>query len=306
MKMEIRHLRYFLAVAEEKNFTRAAHRLFIAQPPLSRQIQQLEEELGVALFEKGSRPLRLTEAGVFFQAHAQVLLDKMADLKTMTQRVGKIERTLSIGFVASTLYGLLPEIVRRFRTQYEGVEITFHELTTMEQMRALKEGRIDVGFGRVKSEDPSIRRILLREERLIVALPVGHRLAELGRPLKLREVVAENLIVYPRNPRPSFADQVLAIFSDRALHPEHVMEVRELQIAIGMVAAGQGISIVPDSLQGMKRTDVQYVEIDDKHAVSPILFSIRLMDRTEEIRNMLQIIYDVYESRGIPHVKEEL
>ncbi|CAN7221598.1 LysR family transcriptional regulator [Pseudoduganella sp. LjRoot289] len=304
--MEIRHLRYFLAVAEEKNFTRAAQRLFIAQPPLSRQIQQLEEELGVALFEKGSRPLRLTEAGAFFQAHAQTLLDKMADLKTMTQRVGKIERTLSIGFVASTLYGLLPEIVRRFRTQYQEVDITFHELTTMEQMRALKEGRIDVGFGRVKSEDPSVRRILLREERLIVALPLGHRLVELGRPLRLRELLAETLIVYPRNPRPSFADQVLAIFSDRALHPEHVMEVRELQIAIGMVAAGQGISIVPESLQGMKRGDVQYVEIDDKHAVSPILFSIRLMDRSEELRNMLQIIYDVYESRGIPHVKEEL
>ncbi|SFU81461.1 LysR family transcriptional regulator [Pseudoduganella namucuonensis] len=304
--MEIRHLRYFIAVAEERNFTRAAQRLFIAQPPLSRQIQQLEEELGVALFEKGSRPLRLTEAGEFFQAHAQSVLDKMADLKTMTQRVGKIDRTLSIGFVASTLYGLLPEIVRRFRSQYDAVDVTFHELTTMEQMRALKEGRIDVGFGRVKAEDPSIRRILLREERLIVALPLGHPLAMLERPLKLKELIAENLIVYPKSPRPSFADQVLAAFSDRALHPEKVMEVRELQIAIGMVAAGQGVSVVPDSLQGMKRTDVQYRTIDDQHAVSPILFSIRLMDRSEELRNMLQVIYDVYEARGIPHVKEEL
>lgn len=304
--MEIRHLRYFLAVAEERNFTRAAQRLFIAQPPLSRQIQQLEEELGVELFEKGSRPLRLTEAGVFFQAHAKVLLDKVADLKTMTQRVGKIERKLSIGFVASTLYGLLPEIVRRYRAENQQVEVTFHEMTTMEQMRALKEGRIDVGFGRVKAEDSSIRRILLREERLIVALPFGHPLALLERPLKLKELVEETLIVYPRSPRPSFADQVLAAFSDRALHPENVMEVRELQIAIGMVAAGQGVSVVPDSLQGMKRTDVQYRTLDDQHAVSPILFSIRLMDRSEELRRMLKVIYDVYDARGIVHVKEEL
>lgn len=304
--MEIRHLRYFLAVAEERNFTRAAQRLFIAQPPLSRQIQQLEEELGVELFEKGSRPLRLTEAGEFFQAHAKVLLDKVNDLKTMTQRVGKIERTLSIGFVASTLYGLLPEIVRRYRAENQQVEVTFHEMTTMEQMRALKEGSIDVGFGRVKAEDPSIRRILLREERLIVALPFGHPLALLERPLKLKELVEETLIVYPKSPRPSFADQVLAAFSDRALHPDKVMEVRELQIAIGMVAAGQGVAVVPDSLQGMKRTDVLYRTLDDQHAVSPILFSIRLMDRSEELRNMLKVIYDVYDARGIPHVKEEL
>jgi DNA-binding transcriptional LysR family regulator len=304
--MEIRHLRYFLAVAEEKNFTRAAQRLFIAQPPLSRQIQQLEEELGVPLFEKGSRPLRLTEAGKFFQAHAQSMLEKLADMKTMTQRVGKIGQTLSIGYVASTLYGLLPEIVRRFRDRHQGVHITFHEMTTMEQMRGLKDGSIDVGFGRVVLEDPSIRRILLREERLIVALPLGHRLAETDGPIKLIELLPENLIVYPQSPRPSFADQVLAAFSARSLRPENVMEVRELHIAIGMVAAGQGISIVPDSLQGMKRSDVLYREIDDMNAVSPILFNIRLMDRSEELRNILRTIYDIYDARGIAHVKEAL
>ncbi|MEG1116327.1 MAG: LysR family transcriptional regulator, partial [Janthinobacterium sp.] len=238
--MELRHLRYFVAVAEEKNFTRAAERLHIAQPPLSRQIQQLEEELEVRLIEKGSRPLRLTEAGRFFYAHAQELLAKAADLKTMTQRVGKIERTLSIGFVASTLYGLLPEIVRRFRERYQAVEISFHELTTMEQLQALKEGRIDVGFGRLKREDAAIRRIVLREEPLIVALPMGHRLAAQTGPLKMNDLLHDPLIVYPKSPRPSFADQVLATFHDRMIVPEQVIEVRELQIAIGLVGAGQG------------------------------------------------------------------
>ena len=109
--MELRHLRYFVAVAEERNFTRAAERLHIAQPPLSRQIQQLEATLGVSLLEKGSRPLRLTEAGQFFLAHARPLLEQVRDLEAMTRRVGKLERTLSIGFVASTLYGELPDIV---------------------------------------------------------------------------------------------------------------------------------------------------------------------------------------------------
>jgi DNA-binding transcriptional LysR family regulator len=306
MKMELRHLRYFVAVAEERNFTRAAQRLFIAQPPLSRQIQQLEEELGVALIERGARPLRLTEAGQFFLGHAKTVLDQAADLKTMTQRVGKIERALSIGFVASTLYGLLPEIVRRYRERYQEVAVTLHEMTTVDQLKALKEGSIDVGFGRLKSEDPSIRRILLREERMCAVLFPGHRLAEGSRPLLLQELVHEPLLVYPKAPRPSFADQVLAVFSERNLKPDQVIEVRELQIAIGLVAAGQGISIVPDSVQGMHRSDVVYRPLDDKHAVSPVLFSVRHMDRSPELENLLAVVYEVYDTYGIEHTKETL
>ena len=304
--MELRHLRYFVAVAEEKNFTRAAKRLFIAQPPLSRQIQQLEEELGVELIEKGSRPLRLTEAGRFFHAHAQELLAKAAELKSMTQRVGKIDRTLSIGFVASTLYGLLPDIVRHFREQYPMVEVTFHEMTTMQQLKALKEGVIDVGFGRVKSEDPNIRRIVLREERLIVALPVGHPLAASGNALGLVDLLMETLIVYPKAPRPSFADQVLAVFSDRAIMPHKIMEVRELQIAVGLVAAGEGVAVVPDSVQGMKRNNVAYRALTDRNAVSPVMFSVRKMDTSEELRNMLATIYDIYDGAGISYIRETL
>jgi DNA-binding transcriptional LysR family regulator len=304
--MELRHLRYFVAVADERNFTRAAERLCIAQPPLSRQIQQLEEELGVVLIEKGMRPLQLTEAGRFFHVHAQELLAKAAELKSMTQRVGKIERTLSIGFVASTLYGLLPEIVQRFRTRYATVEVSFHEMTTMQQIQALKDGVIDVGFGRVKHEDPNIRRILLREERLIVALPANHPRAAATDPVKLVDLQQECLIIYPKAPRPSFADQVLAAFSERSITPYKVMEVRELQIAIGLVAAGEGVAIVPDSVQGMQRKDVVYRPIADRHAVSPVMFSVRKMDHTEELRNMLDVIYEIYDAAGITYERETL
>ncbi|GAB3453515.1 LysR family transcriptional regulator [Massilia terrae] len=306
MDMELRHLRYFVAVAEEKNFTRAAARLHIAQPPLSRQIQQLEEDLGVALIEKGSRPLRLTEAGQFLLAHAKPLLDQVRELRAMTQRVGKLERTLSIGFVASTLYGQLPEIVRRYRERYPQVEVTLHEMTTVEQLKALKEGRIDVGFGRLKSEDPSIRRILLREERMMVAMSPGHRLAEREGSVRLTELVHERLLVYPKAPRPSFADQVLAVFSEANLAPDQVTEVRELQIAIGLVAAGQGISIVPQSVQGMHHRNVVYRDLEDKHAFSPILFSVRHMDRSPELENLLATVYTIYDDLGIPYERETL
>jgi DNA-binding transcriptional LysR family regulator len=306
MKMELRHLRYFVAVAEERNFTRAAERLHIAQPPLSRQMQQLEETLGVELIEKGSRPLRLTEAGQFFLAHARPLLDQVRDLKTMTQRVGKLERTLSAGFVASTLYGLLPDIIRRYRERHPEVEVTLHEMTTIEQLKALKEGTIDVGFGRLKSEDPSIRRILLREERMVVAVWPGHRLAEREGGVRLMELIHEPLLVYPKAPRPSFADQVLAAFNEANLTPDHVSEVRELQIAMGLVAAGQGIAIVPESVQGMHHRHVVYRALEDKHAFSPILFSVRHMDRSPELQNMLAAVYSIYDDMGIPHVKETL
>ena len=304
--LELRHLRYFVAVAEERNFTRAAERLHIAQPPLSRQIQQLEEYLGVVLIEKGTRPLRLTEAGQFFLAHAKPLLDQVRDLKTMTQRVGKLERTINAGFVASTLYGLLPDIIRRYRAAHPEVEVVMHEMTTIEQMKALKEGRIDVGFGRLKSEDPSIRRILLREERLILALYPGHRLAEVEAPLRLTDLVQETLLVYPSTPRPSYADQVLGLFSEAHLTPDHVVEVRELQIAMGLVAAEQGLAIVPASVQGMHHRNVVYRQIEDKHAYSPIFFSVRHMERTPELEQMLAVIYDIYDDYGLPHTKERL
>lgn len=304
--MELRHLRYFVAVAEEKNFTRAAERLCIAQPPLSRQMQQLEEELGVTLFERGSRPLKLTETGSFFYAHAQQLLAKTAELKSMTQRVGQIERTMSIGFVGSTLYGMLPKIIRRFRSQYSAIELSFHEMTTMEQIKALKEGVIDVGFGRIKHEDPNVRRIVLREEQLMVAVPAGHPLTQSGAPVSLKDLVLENLIIFPKAPRPSYADQVLEIFRDRALSPEKVLEVRELQIALGLIAAGEGIAIVPSSLHGLHRSDVDYLELNERNVVSPIIMSVRMMDQSEDLKSLLALIYDLYDAENTPHVKEAL
>jgi DNA-binding transcriptional LysR family regulator len=278
--MELRHLRYFVAVAEERNFTRAAQRLHIAQPPLSRQIQQLEEILGVQLFERNSRPLKLTETG----------------------RVGNIERSLSVGFVGSTLYGMLPKIIRRFRDENTTVELSLHEMSTMDQFRALKDGVIDIGFGRIRHEDANIRRVILREEKMIVALPEGHPLSLVKPALALGDLVNETLIIFPKAPRPSYADQVLSAFHDRALKPRRIYEVRELQIALGLVAAGEGIAVVPSSVYGLKRDDVSYKELDDPTLVSPIIMSMRALDESRDIREMLELVYRLYEEQQIPHV----
>jgi DNA-binding transcriptional LysR family regulator len=304
--MEFRHLRYFVAVAEERNFTRAAERLHIAQPPLSRQIQQLEEIVGVALLVRGARPLALTEAGHFFYGHAVQLLAQSAEVISMTRRIGNIERKFSIGFVGSTLFGFLPEVVRRFKAAHATTEVTLHEMTTMEQIAALKEGRIDVGIGRIRHEDPNIRRILLREEALVAALPMGHPLSFLERGLYLRELVNDKLIVFPKAPRPSFADQVLAAFHDRGLEPVDTLEVRELQVALGLVAAGMGVTVVPKSVLGLRRSDVCYKEMDEPRLSSPIIMSLRALDKSEDIKAVLNLIYGLYRSEGIPHTQESL
>lgn len=209
--MELRHLRYFVTVADERNFTRAAEKLFIAQPPLSRQVRQLEEELGVALFVPGARPLTLTEAGEFLYAHATQMLAKANDVKTMTRRIGHIQETLRVGYVASTLYGFLPEIIRKFKEEAPEVSVSWHEMNSIQQLEALKAGKIDVGFGRLRIEDAAIRRILLREEKLMAALPNGHVLTQKHSQIALVDLVEDTLVVYPAQPRPSFADQVLSI-----------------------------------------------------------------------------------------------
>lgn len=293
--MELRHLRYFVAVANERNFTRAAEQLNIAQPPLSRQIRQLEEEVGAELFDRDARPLRPTEAGRVLYEHAVHVLAGVDQLRTLMRQVaGKGRRRFVIGFVGSTLFGLLPEVIRRFRAHADHVEVSVIECSTVEQIAALKEGRIDVGFGRLRFEDPAIRRIVLAEEALVAVVPVDHPLVALARPLHLHELLGDTLIVYPRPARPSYADQVLGIFHDLGLQPGPIQEVRELQTAIGLVAAHVGLCIVPESVQRLKRDDVAYLPIADRAARSPIMMIHRAGDISNELARLIEISSELH------------
>ena len=166
--MDLRHIRYFAAVAAERHFTRAAERLGVAQPPLSRQIKELELELGVVLFDRDSRPIRLTEAGRIFHEQATRILSSTEQLRRSMQRLSASEkRRFVVGFVASIVYGMMPEVIRKFRAQSEGLEIQLLEMTTLEQVVALKDGRIDAGLGRIRIDDPAIQREVLQEEALM-------------------------------------------------------------------------------------------------------------------------------------------
>jgi DNA-binding transcriptional LysR family regulator len=290
MVMEIRHLRYFVAVAAERSFSRAAEKLHMAQPPLSRQIKQLEEELGTQLLNRG-RPITLTTAGRFFFEQAQQLLQKANEVRAMTKRIGTGDRRqFGIGFVPSVLYDTLPDLIRQFRDDASDVEIVMSELITIEQAVALKEGRIDIGFGRLWFDDDGLTRRVLREETLAIAAPRGHHLGRRKKGLQLGHVADAPLILYPNAPRPSYADQVLSFYRKCGLEPKVAIEVRELQTALGLVAAGVGISVVPSSVRGLGRRDVDYLPLEEPDLTSPIIVSHRPNDDSELLAQMLHLI----------------
>lgn len=281
MNLELRHLRYFSAVARELSFSRAAEQLHIAQPPLSRQIRSLEDELGAVLIDRSARPLRLTPAGRFFQIQAQQILDRMDEVQRATTRIAGGGRTwYGLGFVPSTLYGALPEVIRRFRKAQPAVELSLFEMTTIEQIEALKAGRIDIGFGRLRIEDDGISGELVRNEPVLAALPEKHRLLEHNN-LTLAKLAAEPLILYPAKPRPSYADQVLEIFHSRGLKPVIALEANEVQTAIGLVVAGLGYTLVPGSVKALDRAGVVYVALSDADVTTPIIMNRRRDDDSE-------------------------
>lgn len=285
--MELRHLRYFRVVAQTLNFTRAAEQLNIAQPPLSRQIQQLEDELGVHLLER-SRPLRLTDAGRYFQEKTGLLLEQLERVSTDTRRIGSGNKHwLGIGFAPSTLYGALPDLIRRLRS-YGDIELGLSELITLQQLEALKSGRIDIGFGRLLFDDPAITQKILREDPLVAALQAGHPL--LDGPVTLQQLSAEPFILYPGNPRPSYADHVLGVFAQHGLKIHVVQMANELQTAIGLVAAGVGITLVPASVQRLHRDDIGYVALLDSSVTSPIVFSYRTSDVSDVLQRCLDTL----------------
>jgi DNA-binding transcriptional LysR family regulator len=276
--MDLRHLRYFHAVAETRSFSRAAELLHIAQPPLSRQIRQLEEELGVELVDRESRPISLTVAGRFFYEQTLHVVSRLREIEADTRRLAQGQRAwFGIGFVPSVMCGVLPDLIRRFRMAEPGVEAGFTELMTVEQAAALKLGRIDVGFGRLPIDDPAITCITLLREPLLAALPAGDA-GSSAAITTLAALAQQPLIVYPARPRPGYADHVLGLFARSGLRPASVREANEMQTALGLVAAGIGVALVPASVRDAYRNGVTYIPVGDGTAVSPVIMNFRTGD----------------------------
>lgn len=291
--MDLRQLRYFVAVATTKNFTRAAELMHIAQPPLSRQIQLLEEELEVQLFQRNRRPVGLTEAGRLFYEQSLQVLQRVDQMKNTARQTGRNHRqSISIGYVPSTLYGGLPMLVRAFRQRHPDTDVHLVDLSSIQQISELKSGRIDLGFGRIRSNDTSVERTVLREERLVLAIPPAWTLAAENGPIHLEDLEHPKLIVFPKEPRPSFADHVLGMLHERGIKLAEVHEVRELHAALGLVAAEVGFCVVPAAAR--LRSDLVYRLIADEKATSPIILSHRLNDDSWYLAAIKQLIIEMY------------
>lgn len=293
--MDLKQVRYFVAVAEERSFTAAAVRLHITQPPLSRQIQLLEEYLDVQLLKRDTRPIELTEAGRLFYEQSLQLLKRIEQMQIATTRLGQsYQQQLSIGFVVSTMYSGLPSLIQSFKSAYPNTRLQFLEMTSAEQFEALKSGRIDIGFGRVRMYDPAISRMVLREERLALAVPYTSPLATSNEPLTLNVLKDKSLIVYPSNSTPSFADYVLNALHDRRILPSETHEVQSVQTALGLVAAGAGYCVMPTGAR--IRSDLHYRLIDEEEKVSiPTIFSHRKKDSSWYIEAFLNQVEKLYE-----------
>jgi LysR family transcriptional regulator, benzoate and cis,cis-muconate-responsive activator of ben and cat genes len=280
--MDLKQIRYFNAVCEARSFVHAAERLNMAQPPLSRSIQNLEHEIGVTLIDRSMRPLELTEAGRYLYEQGQRLLQQADEIKQTTRALGKAKRQFfNIGFVGSTLYGFLPSIIRRFKADFPNVEIGLSEMITLQQQEALLGRRIDVGFGRLElGQHPDIERRTIYNEPLVLAVPREHRLRDAS-TVWLEQVAKEPFILYPSKPRPSFADQVLSLFGKHKLKPNVAIEANDIQTALGLVAADIGVTLVPQSVSRLRLGDVVFLSLADSEILSPVIMGFRRDNQTE-------------------------
>ncbi|WP_310486879.1 LysR substrate-binding domain-containing protein [Chamaesiphon sp. VAR_69_metabat_338] len=263
--MELRHLRYFRAVATELHFGRAAEKLHISQPPLTKQIQDLEAELGFDLFKRTKRSVVLTPAGQAFLSEVDRILqqlDRAIDIGSKTSR-GELGQ-ISIGFVGSATYNILPTILQQFRDRYPDVRIELHELTTDRQLIWLREGRIDIGLIRPPIVEPSFATQVIFQESLVVALPSDLHLAaaSLVEPpdvgIDLAVLASEPFILFPRELAPGLYDPIITICQAAGFSPQVVQECIQMQTIVSLVSANMGVSILPASIQEAQRQGVVY------------------------------------------------
>jgi DNA-binding transcriptional LysR family regulator len=267
--VELRQLRYFVAVAEELHFRRAAERLHISQPPLSQQIRALEEELGFALLTRTRRRVQLTAAGQAFLRDARALLSELEGAVATARRIDAGETgRLRISFVGSALFSIIPGTVERFRASRPGVEIELRERATVDQLRAVRAGAADVGLVRPPIDDDAglcVQTVL--RERTVAALPAGHPLAALSR-VPLRRLAAEPLVLFPRDQAPGFHDLLISALAGAGAGtrgmagtgsaPRVIQYAPEMLTIIGLVAAGTGVSLVPESVNRLALDGVTY------------------------------------------------
>lgn len=249
--MELRQLRYFTVLADELNFTRAARRLHVSQPPLSFQIASLESELGARLFDRTSRSVVLSEAGKAFLPHAQAVLARLEEARSHVTRVasGLLGR-VQVGLAGSHFLGPFPQFIQQFRQQRPGLEVALHEMKPSDHLQALREGRLDVCVSRNPLNDGTISAALLWRDPVVVALPPSHRMTQ--QPLLALTDLRDEDFVFLRLESSPFATRLFDACVQAGFAPRIVQQVVEVPAALNLVAAGLGVALVPASMAQLR------------------------------------------------------
>jgi DNA-binding transcriptional LysR family regulator len=260
--MDLRRLRYFVAVAEELHFGRAARRLNVSQPPLSVQIRTLEREVGAPLLIRTQRRVELTEAGRVLLDESRRLLGQAEAAVVHARRAaeGTVGR-LTIGFVSTVDYSILPPLVRRFRQKHPGIALKLLELTGDRQQALLQSGELDLGLSILPPPAAGLTRRPVLREPLIAAVPASHALAG-RRRTALRSLAAEPFIQFPRELAPGLYDLAIAACQKAGFTPHLAQEAIQMQTILGLVAAGLGVAVVPQCMSKLQRPDVRYLALD--------------------------------------------
>ena len=261
--LDLRQIRYFIAVAEDLNLSRAARRLHLSQPPLTRQIRQLEEAMGTPLFTRSPRGMHLTEAGKVFLADVRniLLMTRRATERVRSAGLGRIGHLDIAGF-GSLMLDTVPRFLARFQGIFPRVDLRLHTLNRPEQVEALRQGRISLAFIRRGTNPPDIAQEPFMPERLVAAVSATDRLASRKR-VWLREFAGRKLVVQGSGPRPNFTDTILALCAQAGFHPEVSQTVGDSITAVALVAAGFGVSFVPRSASHLQLPGVVYIPLAD-------------------------------------------
>lgn len=259
--MEFRHLRYFLALAEELHFGRAAKRLSISQPPLSLNIQQLEASVGAQLFVRNSREVRLTAAGQAFVPKARGLLDQAIEAARHARDVQQgLVGHLHIGFVGAMLYRGLPQMLRQFEVNHPSLQVSLHELNSQDQLTALTQDRLDLGFVHTTRVPPQLSRILVASQPFVCCLPVSHRLAK-KRRLSLAQLQGEPFAMVSRAVSPDYHERLISLCTGAGFHPDIRYELRHWLSVVSLVSQGLGVALVPEALQASRLPDTVFIPL---------------------------------------------
>ena len=295
--IELRHLRYFLMVADELHFGRAAERLHIAQPPLSRQIKQLEQQLGVQLFQRDKRHVILTDAGSVLMNEAKKLFEQLKQVEDHTRQAARGEYgQLTVGFISTAIYSVLPTLLKTFTERYPNVELSLHELTGDAQLRALADGRIDVGI--MMPTSMRVKDLVwqsLYREPLILALASQHPLAQLSdeRPISLKKLSDERFILFPRALAPGLFDKIIGV-CERAGFSLHIgQQAIQMQTIISLVSANLGVAVVPACMRTLQRPDVAYRPLTPKSPMIETSLAWRLQDSSTVLASFLRVCAEV-------------